>query len=411
MTRTLTLLIKETLEFAKVKRFLNSKSRNSEQTKKGYSIALAHLQTFLINSHYKNYNIETVLIALEEKKINVYDLLEDFIDYLTDRVDEYNSNTKLSAKTISFYIAGVKSYLEYYDIDISAKKLRNKVTIPKVYRRTKEALNAKKIRTILNSCSNVRLKTFILILASSGARSLEVLSLRNSDIDFSVSPTKIHIVAENTKTKRDRDMYVSDEASKELKQLLESKYHDKFEYVKQKYPTHFIFAKWKTDKIDPHNVYGVLHHQFAELLKKVQLDKRRDGQGVQRRNLSFHIFRDYVKSTVAIHTNSDFSEWILAHSGSTYWNVDEEVRIEEYLKCEKYLTFLDYPTVEAVSQDFEGKLEERDQEIEKLRQTIKRINDNVTKLETKGLGIPNRSDIKKIVDMLKKRNSKTKKTD
>ncbi|TLX90886.1 MAG: hypothetical protein E6K94_05560 [Thaumarchaeota archaeon] len=217
MTRPLTLLIKETLELPKVKQFLNSKARNSEATKKGYSIALAHFQTFLSSSEY---NVETVLNALVEKKIDVYELLEQFIEHLKIRQDEYMNNTKLSNRTILFYITGLKSYLEYYDIEFSAKKLKSKVTMPKVLRRMKKSLNAEDIRNILLACNNVRLKLFILVLASSGLRSIEALSLRNCDIDFSQSPTTVHIMAENTKTKQERESYISDEASTELKQNL-----------------------------------------------------------------------------------------------------------------------------------------------------------------------------------------------
>ena len=77
--------------------------------------------------------------------------------------------------------------------------------------------------------------------------------------------------------------------------------------------------------------------------------QRKDGQGLQRRKISFHLFRDYVKTTVSKHTTKDFSEWILGHAaGSTYWNIEEDETKELYLKCMKYLTFLEYETVEAV---------------------------------------------------------------
>ena len=84
---------------------------------------------------------------------------------------------------------------------------------------------------------------FILLLASSGMRAAETLSLRNSDIEFSSSITKVHIRAENTKTKESRDIYISEEASMELKKFIESKYHEDF----NKYPNHLIFAKQITD--------------------------------------------------------------------------------------------------------------------------------------------------------------------
>jgi integrase len=366
LTRTLTLPIEEAVAFGKIKRFLNSKARNSESTKKGYTVALAHFEIFLKKG--TQYNLETILDPLEKKTIDVYTLLDDFIEYLRNRIDVYNGNTKLSEKTIAFYIAGVKSYLEYYDVEISAKKLRNKATIPTILRRKKEILNQKKIRNMLIACNNDRLKVFILVLASGGTRSMETLAIRNRDVNFEELPAKLHIIAENTKTKQDRDVYISDEAFQALRKFVESKYKDKLENIKSKFPNDLVFSSWRTDKIDPHGIYGVLHKQFASLLRKIEMAQRKDGQGIQRRKISFHLFRDYVKSTVSKHTTKDFSEWMLGHAaGSTYWNVQEDDAKELYLKCMKYLTFLEYETVEAVGADFESKLQERDKEIEELR--------------------------------------------
>jgi integrase len=360
MTRPRTLQIDETKGLKRVNQFLNSKGRNSQKTKDIYSIALYHFQTFLSKSDYK-YNIESILAPIENKEIDVYFLLDEFVSYLKDRIDEYNSNTKLSDGTIRLYVVGVRSYLEYYDIEISSKKFRNNVTLPKKHRRKKQALTAEFIRTILLACNNTRLKVFLLLLASTGLRANETLSLRHCDIDFNQSPTKIHIIAEHTKTRQGREIYCSSEASRELKKFIDSKHDNK--------PNNLVFSI-KNDSADPAIIYRTLHNYFTSLLKKVELDNRRRGEGIQRREISFHTFRDYVKTRVAIHTNSDFSEWFLGHSGSTYWNTDEKVTRELYLKCERYLTYLDFPTVEAVNQDFEGKLKEKDKEIGNLTQEV-----------------------------------------
>ena len=93
-------------------------------------------------------------------------------------------------------------------------------------------------------------------------------------------------------------------------------------------------------------------------------------EGHLRRKITFHSFRTYVKSQIAVHINSDYSEWFLGHSGSTYWNIPENQRIELYKKCMKYLTFLDYPTVESVGKDFESKLEEQEKRHEEQMKSM-----------------------------------------
>jgi hypothetical protein len=58
-------------------------------------------------------------------------------------------------------------------------------------------------------------------------RALEGLAIRLCDIDFTSSPTKIHIRKEFVKTRMARDIYISDEATHCLRQWIDWKYRDK----------------------------------------------------------------------------------------------------------------------------------------------------------------------------------------
>jgi hypothetical protein len=124
-----------------------------------------------------------------------------------------------------------------------------------------------------------------------------------------------------------------------------------------------------------------MHKQFANLLKKIEMAQRKDGQGTQRRKVSFHLFRDYVKTTISKHTTKDFSEWILGHSGSTYWNAEEDDTKELYRKCMKYLTYLDYDVVEVIGADYESKLTEMLDEIGQLKQEMNQYKDKILKID------------------------------
>ena len=76
----------------------------------------------------------------------------------------------------------VKNFLEFNDIDISPRKFKLKVKFPKNIRRNKEALDKNDITNILNSCSDIKLKTYVMLLASTGMRAVEALSIRIKDI-------------------------------------------------------------------------------------------------------------------------------------------------------------------------------------------------------------------------------------
>jgi chromosome segregation ATPase len=48
---------------------------------------------------------------------------------------------------------------------------------------------------------------------------------------------------------------------------------------------------------------------------------------------------------------------------------DDEIK-NLYVKCIRYLTFLDYPTVETVGKDFESKMQQKDKEIHDLTHEV-----------------------------------------
>ena len=226
--------------------FLSSISRNSLNSKYAYERGLAHFQRFLEHK-YPKYNLETILKPLLKNEINVYEMLDNFISYLLSK------NSNLTPTSLKLYVASIRSYLAYYDIDVIPSKFRRKVKMPKVYREDEEPLDVNDVRTILLSCNNRRLKTYLLILASGGLRAIEALAIRIKDIDLSVSPTKIHIRKEFAKTKVARDIYISDEATHYLKQWIDWKYHN-CERPRLMDQEDLVFAVYKS-KNNPRSLY------------------------------------------------------------------------------------------------------------------------------------------------------------
>ena len=86
--------------------------------------------------------------------------------------------------------------------------------------------------------------------------------------------------------------------------------------------------------------------------------------------------------------NQDYSEWFLGHSKSPYYTKKELARREIYsTKCMKYLTFLDYSTLEATGKNIEAQLSEKENEIQLLKQresintdSLANLSDQVMKL-------------------------------
>jgi integrase len=169
-------------EQSKVQDFLNSVARNSEKTRKLYGFGLTHFQTFLSSDdsgRYSEFTAESIPSVISNNQINVYTLIDDFVSYLVSK-----HKNKLSPNAVALYVAALRSYLLYHDIDIVPAKFKRRVKLPKNHRENEKPLDASDIRKILLSCNNRRLKAYILILASGAMRALEAIAIRNCDIDF-----------------------------------------------------------------------------------------------------------------------------------------------------------------------------------------------------------------------------------
>jgi integrase len=358
---------------------------------KSYASGLTHLKVFLANAErekYSKYNIETILDALSDNKINIYELFNDFVSFLLT----YREG--IIPKSMSLYLAVLRSYFAYYDIDVIPSKFRRKVKVPKLYREDEMAIDVEDIRKILLSCSNRRLKAYILILASSGLRAVEAASIRLRDIDLSSQPVKIHIRKEYSKTRTGRDTYISDEAVIFLKQWIDWKYRKKDTNVNSKISSDesingkdmklqdlvqytdsndLIFSMYSISQVpNPNNLYTKLIIEFQKLLKAADMDERKEGTSeYKRRLITLHSFRRFVKTVISNQVNQDYSEWFLGHAKSSYYVIKEQERRNMYAeKCMKYLTFLDYTTLDAAGKSVEAKLSEKDQEIEALKQKM-----------------------------------------
>jgi integrase len=357
--KNLTLTRHKVEALPKVNEFLNSIQRNSKDSKNAYHLGLTHFQDFL-DEKYPTFNVETILERLTKNEINVYELLNNFVSFLMV--------LKLSVNSLILYLTAVRSYFGYYDIDVIPSKFKRRVKMPKVGREDEEPLDAKDIRKILLSCNNRRLKTFILILASGGMRTKEGLAIRLKDIDLSLSPTKIHIRKEFSKTRVARDIYISDEATHYLKQWIDWKYRDKrSEWTKTPNPNDLIFAVYSVrNEPNPNHIYVKIILEFEKLLTIAGMDDRKEG--MRRRKITLHSFRRFVKTVISDQTNQDYSEWFLGHSKSPYYTKKEHDRREIYAtKCMKYVTFLDYTMLESTGKNIEAKLSEKDKEIEEIR--------------------------------------------
>lgn len=387
----------------KVERFLSSLKRNSLNTSNGYKTPIAYFHEFLLSNY--NQTADSILQMLVNKEVDVYSLLDEFIGFVQTK--------QVNPSSINQYITGIRSFLIYNDVDIVPAKFKRRVRIPKIYYEEEEPVDAKDIRQMLLNCHNRRLKTYILVLASSGLRAIEACAIRLCDVDFAVRPTRIHVRKEFAKTGASRDVWISDEATKYLQDWLIFKYGndiltildtnssnstiDRNKNKKNLLSQSLIFqVQRNNDHVTPKSLYVKILIQFQKLLEIAGFGERKERMA--RRKITFHSYRRFVKTILSDNIGKEYSEWYLGHAKSGYYVSKPEVRAATYAEnAMKYLTFLDYSTLEATGRNIETKLSEKEQEIRLLRQRDSMNTDAITMLSDR------LEQVFKEIEVLKKR--------
>jgi integrase len=212
---------------------LETKSRKSRRTALFYSTGLRYLNKY-VEQNYKSKNVESILPVLKKGNEDVYRLLNSFVTYLQN---DTSNGQELTPRTISGYIAIARSYFLYNDIEILPTKVRNKISMPTIGHEDQVPIDANEIKEILQHCTNRRLRAYILTLASGGMRATEALGIRLCDLDFSgidfadthdrSEPATVRIRKEFSETRRERRIFISNEAARYLKEWINYTYRDK----------------------------------------------------------------------------------------------------------------------------------------------------------------------------------------
>jgi hypothetical protein len=134
------------------------------------------------------------------------------------------------------------------------------------------------------------------------------------------------------------------------------------------------------ERATPEGLYDFLSGTFAELVDILGNDggdssggssnSRNNRKLGERREVTLKTFRDFVKSTISDLGYSDFSEWMIGHAGSTYYQKSEKERIEVFKKLEPYLTYLDVASLEAKGADVETRLQEKDEQLRSMQNQL-----------------------------------------
>jgi len=376
-------------------KYIKNVQQANERTAEQYEYRLSKFEKYLVTvseeeqgqQQHQNQELTVLDHVINElkiannNKINPYDLLSGFVGYLQEVEGIENPNT------IRYFVIAARNFLEYNDIEISPRKFKLKVRLPKPVIRHKEAIGKEEIREILLKCSNIKLKTYLMLLAATGMRATEALTLRHKDFDFDEDNNNrnnrqafVRIRGEFTKTRTDRYVFLTRELVEQCKAWTDFKYRRR-RITKVMNPASSndnasgkAISQWVEPKPSPDDLsfamprnrkrrsslrglYVHMSEEFAKTLDRTGFGNREDGNE-RRREITFHSFRRFVKTTISDLGYQDFSEWFIGHAGSTYWRKKDSEKAELFRKIEPYLTFLDITGLESKGADMETKTEQ-----------------------------------------------------
>jgi integrase len=377
-----------------ISEYIANISLMNKSTANEYHARLKGFKIFVENKY--SLDIDDMISKIRKNKYDPYSLLSGYARYLGER--------KISAFTLKQRVITVKNFLEYHDIDISPLRFKLKVKLPRTIRKSKEALSKEDIAEILNAASDIRLKTYVLLLAATGMRAGEALSIRIKDADLDSNPSRLFVRGEYTKTRTDRIIFITDEATHQLKSWLDYKYRTRRICYKGeqdgktisefrtpvKKDTDLIFAVYQdVEKPNYLWLYDDLLKSFQRMLDRMGKGAREDGNE-RRRQITPHSFRRFVKTTISDLGYADYSEYFIGHSGSTYWRKKDSEKAEIFRKIEPYLTFLNVHQLERQGADIQSKVEELEQLNQSMRDRDKMKDDAIAHLSDQLIAITGR---------------------
>ena len=282
-------------------------------------------------------DLDSLVEQLKSGKLDLYDLFSKFV---THEVRAKIQQNLLSTRTLNQRVKHIKHFLEANDVTINQTKFKMKIKLPKEIKREKEGMAKDQVREILAACDDIRLKTYVMFLASTGWRASEALSVQLQDIDFDRNPVRVNLRGENAKTRTDRHTYLTQEMVTQLKSWLDFKYRERT--IKQYYDKNTGKIVYKVIPLKPDRraydyVFMPYHHdeqlettveyayknlsrRFGELLNRMNIKFRHDGK---RREVSLHSFRHFVYTTIDGLGQNQFAEYFIGHANSTYWRKPE----------------------------------------------------------------------------------------
>lgn len=304
-------------------------------------------------------------------------------DFFSDVVVFLRCDWSLSVSPIVLRQAAnwVVDWMRWNDYELSpGESSRLKQLLPRRAVLTEdEILTVPKIQTILIH-SDVMMRAFLLLLASSGMRAHELIMSKFSDMREDGGCLYFHIPANRMKARKTHDYRYSREAADALKEYLKVR-----KTIMQKasvLQTNCLHVKSEADneRIFPFS-YNTFAQKLHNALSRAEMLRADENSG--RYTLGFQSFRRWFDSTLKTHIPVNMANEIIGHDeglSTNYRRYPRDAVDAAYLEVEPYLRIFTADDIRNNSSQVNSALEEQKQttaalaaEVLKQRETIEAL--------------------------------------
>ncbi len=293
----------------------------SKRTSDSYSYILRSFNKFCYTRYDKD--LSSIIDELKAKPLDsTLDVLLDYKRYLDKCTTQRRLPVANSTKVV--HMSVLKKFFRSCEIKVHHEDIHDYVKIGRKMRVRKLALDVGMVIKIIENVDDFPFKALTVLLASTGMRVMEAITLQPSDIDFESYPVSVNIRAKETKTNEGRSVYMTKECTSMLEQLIKNK------PMSQSY----LFGT-SAKPIDTYRKYA---YALRILFRKIGLRKILDN-GVNQ--VTIHSFRSFFRTIAGHQISRDFAESFIGHRFylSEYQNMPEEEKKKLFLKLEPHLTF------------------------------------------------------------------------
>jgi len=289
-------------------------SASPANTRRNQEQAITHFNRFLKEKYQDD--MDSLCDQLnDEKKKNIKiicSIIQAWINWC-----KLQNHSNATVRTRFFFI---KDYLASHDVTITREQKKQHIKLPKKSDTEMYALKKDELRQIIDKVSSKR-KSLFLTQASCGCRIGELCQIRKSDIDTTQKRWVLHIRAETTKTQKARSTFMSKEAMKYTKPILDSKNDNDLVWA---------------NNSDPINAETTEQVALRRAVDSLGLGKKYD-TGI--RKITSHSFRAYFATKAVRVHGENYMNKLIGHAGylMEYDRYDDEKKLEMYLKLEPHL--------------------------------------------------------------------------